>query len=1331
MRLNYFPLGAGEATDGLGKGFSLNGFVKYDRLRRLLILASGERYRLIDEDTMPVTICQLKLDTVRVHRTIADGVRKYSVALKSGEIHHLVAPWGPDVYVPEKIESPLGHALHLRWESPGAGHLRLKEVFDEEKRALLRIDYPPVDGESVAITQWPDSADEKVELALHFENGYLRRIINESLGGDGIVWTLGYDADEKITAAVGGLLLNELSAPTGLIQRVKYEPLRMKLQDGGDGIGLPAVVMHTLLPGVEQPAIQTYYEYSAANYLGHGARFNGSQGGADELFDIQVQYHYQSVEKLLDKSLNPVSAIRSTTRKYNNFHLLISEEVREGNCVFRQETAYPALEGQSYQAQPATFQLPIRQTTSWETAGRARTESVSFEYDDAGQLVKQTAADGSITVIEYYPRGGEPGRCPAEPEGFSRYIKSKTVFPPISAEFGDETASRTEYVFQAARTRAGSLHPEAALQKTATYYVGAPGPEARDAMQRGKPAWTAYRPQRMAQERYDYFDAPEQIEHGRIKTRTVTTYGPDQTPYEATQHFTFEPTHSGNHDIALKQTVSLTVKKDPLDKQAGGSQTVSSIQVQSALTGRLLSETSALGNTVSYHYDRLGRLQTQTVHPDLAEYRSAERWDYRWPAADAPAQLIHTDALGNQSRSSHDGLGRVVREEVCDRDNGLGWQTVAVHQYDEAGRAARVTMTDVVHDRANKPVTLRKTVERGWDQWGQLSVERVLETGLESHHEVDPIGLTVTSWLVGTDRCSAKGKQFYSKASHDPTRRIVLAYHRESRSWDVEDKPYSATVSVWDGAHRLRRGTDEMGNHTQYRYDVWGRMVETVLPDGSALRKQYAPFSQTALPTRIGVVEHDVETVAGTQRFDGLGRLKETVSGGRPTRFEYANDAASLPHTVTGADGRARVHAVDDKLNEALKSVTATCPDQQPAVPAITQSYSYRLPQGQLQTAEEAGGAQSTWNRWPSGRLREEGQDIRSGGRKKASYRYSLTGSLQSGVGIDGAAQARTYQTAAAYIGKLIEIADEAVTVTLEYNGLQQLSAWTAKDKQGHALTTTVERDSLGREIKRTLAAKSGEIDTLLQFWYPNGQLHQRQRFGGSKLLCDETFAYDARNRLKTYTASGSLLPRDAYGKAMLGQRFEFDAFSNIRKCTTLLDGGGEDVAEYLFENKADPCQLSKVTHTASDYPAAIDLKYDKAGRLVRDEAGRTLHYDALGRLSRVDGPAGNAGYSYDAHDRLVCQSVEKSGMEHRLYYQADRLVNEWMTRSGQKPADGDSRVRLVYGAGGCAAQVNDDGKTSTTSLTGADGKGSIVSQQEDGQTKTYCYTPYGYRSSR
>ncbi|OQS12232.1 hypothetical protein B0T37_05570 [Chromobacterium violaceum] len=1335
LRIAYFPLAAGESSDGLGKGFSMGGFIKYDRLRRLLILASGERYRLLDEDSAPVSIRQLKLDVVRVHRTVADGVRRYRIVLKNGEIHHLSAPWGPDIYVPEKIESPLGHALYLRWDSPGAGRLRLKEVRDEEERTLFRIDYPTADGEGVAITQWPDSDDEKVALELYFQNGYLHRIVNKSLSGNGDVeWTLGYETDSKVADAVGGLLLNELTAPTGLAQRVRYEPLCMKLQGERSDFGLPAVVLHSLAPGAGQPAINTHYEYSPANYLGYGASFKGSQGGADELFDIQVPYTYQSTEKLLDKSLNPAKPIRTTVRKYNNFHLLVSEEVREGACVFRQETAYPAKVGQSYEAQPATFQLPVRQTMSWEAAGRSRRESISFEYDDAGQLIKQTMSDGSITVLEYYPPAGEPGHCPADAEGFGRYLKSKTVFPSVSAEYGDEMAMRTEYVFRSIRTRPGSAHAEAILQQTVSHYAGMPGPKARAAMLGGTPSWEAYQPRQLAKESYDYLDAPAQKDHGRIKKRIAVVYGEDRTPYEMVQDFVFEPVRSGNREVALKQTVSVTVKEDPLEKKDGKLQKVSSTRVLSVLTGRLLSETDVLGNTVAYGYDPLGRLKTQTAHPDLKAYRAIARWDYLWPSTKngTPAMVIHTDALGNQTRTSHDGLGRTIREEACDRDGGLGWKTVRTHLYDEAGRQARTTVTDVVHDREGKPVTLSKTTEREWDSWGQLSVERELETGLASRQEIDPIAQTVATWQAGTDRCSAKYMNFYSKGSHDLERRIVLAYHQESRSWDAEDKPYSVASWGWDGAHRLRRATDEMSHATGYRYDAWGRTVETVLPDGSAVRKQYAPFSQAALPTQISVADKGMETVAGTQKFDGLGRLKRTESGGRPIRFEYASDAASSPRTVTGPDGRVQVYTVDDRLGEALKSVAAKAPDHQPGVSPIQQTYSYLLPMGFLHEAEEVGGAQSAWDRWPSGRLREETHDIRSGGKKKAHYRYSLTGNLEGGAGIDGAAHARSYETAAAHVGKLIEIADAAVTVTLAYDGLQRLCSWTARDARGHALATTLEFDSLGRETKRTLAAESGEAETLSQEWYPNGQLHQRKRSEGGKPFCDETFVYDARNRLKDYAASGPGLPKDAYGNAIRGQKFEFDAFNNIRKCTTVLDGGSENVGEYLFENPADPCQLTKVTNSAADkgYPPAIELKYDQAGRLERDEVGRRLSYDALGRLARVEGGGGSASYGYDAHDRLVCQRVETSGMDHRLYYRANRLVNEWMTRSGQAPGADDDRVRLVYAAGSCAAQVNEGGNGSVAALMGTDGKGSIVSQVEGGQAKHYAYTPYGHQSS-
>lgn len=138
-------------------------------------------------------------------------------------------------------------------------------------------------------------------------------------------------------------------------------------------------------------------------------------------------------------------------------------------------------------------------------------------------------------------------------------------------------------------------------------------------------------------------------------------------------------------------------------------------------------------------------------------------------------------------------------------------------------------------------------------------------------------------------------------------------------------------------------------------------------------------------------------------------------------------------------------------------------------------------------------------------------------------------------------------------------------------------------------------------------------------------------------------------------------------------------------------------------------------------------LTYDDAGRMIVDEAGRKLSYDALGRLQKVQSEKGAGKYGYNAKNVLSWQTVDKTKQFHRLYYRSNRLVNEWISQEGQiKDEPTDSRIRLVYAAGSNIGQINHQKNNHATSLIGMDNKNSVMTANTDGKTREYHYTAYG-----
>jgi hypothetical protein len=123
------------------------------------------------------------------------------------------------------------------------------------------------------------------------------------------------------------------------------------------------------------------------------------------------------------------------------------------------------------------------------------------------------------------------------------------------------------------------------------------------------------------------------------------------------------------------------------------------------------------------------------------------------------------------------------------------------------------------------------------------------------------------------------------------------------------------------------------------------------------------------------------------------------------------------------------------------------------------------------------------------------------------------------------------------------------------------------------------------------------------------------------------------------------------------------------------------NVALYVYEGK-DPAQLTRVTNSGADYPAVIELEYDEDGHLVRDECGRLLEYDALGRLISVSALPGEApsGYRYGPLDTL--SSRDSGGDKEQRFYQGGELSNQIQGANNSTFMRGEGVVLAEHQAG-------------------------------------------------
>ena len=829
---------------GLGIGWGLQ-LSCYDPRSRQLSLSSGDTYKATDVGT-ELLVTDQKLRSFRIEK---EGTRLRLIH-KSGMIESLLlGQESIPVYLPTMITSPQGRSVYLEYGIYD-GHRVLSEVRDEHQR-LLMIER---NDSQVSITLYPDSP-QAARYGLVLTNNRITQlklpVANQAC------WRFQYRSIQ------GQPFLTEVQTPTGAVETIRYADSGHAFPPKAPLQYLPYVVEHVRMPGLEQAAIVTTYQYSARNFLGHGApNLNWSDDG-DNLYKVLTDYQYHSIESLVIGDGSTRKIVRSIKRVYNRFHLLVSEETSQKEHVKLQSTEYYERPGLSFTDQPAQCQLPKRATTTYflrNTPTLNRIEVTETEFDEYGNLLRKSMPTGVEESYFYYAKEGEVG-CPADPLGFVRSVKQKTVTP--TADKNIALILQTRYQYMALPSlHAGGVAFLMPIQEALYELVNN---QANLRHQNNK---------------IYINNLADTFLHGRLALDSIIRNDLTNT--------SFYRYRTENEEL-ITETVFTGFD--------GSNKSLTSHR--SILSGLDLSSTNGDGVTLHTNYDSLGRIVSETTAKGT-EFEATRRYAYLLAVnkGDSVEQLL-TDVNGVQTRTILDGLQREVRVETQDVDqDDMPFRLTYEAYYDALGQLIEETKSDWLNG-----TQLRLSTRFEYDDWGNVC-NTIRPDAVSEHRITDPILLSETTWLEGSEG---------SRGSKTVTINNLFEKPLSVERFDRDRLSLGKTAYEYDGLGRCVCQIDPLQNITRFRYDHADRLIATTLPDNTLIECTYTLHSEKELPTELRV-NH---VSAGQQWFDGLERLSERCVGGRQHVFQYEGSQLK-PASERTPRGECIFYQYQSQLNQQL-----------------------------------------------------------------------------------------------------------------------------------------------------------------------------------------------------------------------------------------------------------------------------------------------------------------------------------------------------------------------------------------------------------------------------
>ena len=1270
LHLNFNPLN--NADTGFGKGWNLQ-LSQFEPTYGILALHTGETFKVNIEGTKTV-IPEKKIDSFHFHVL---GNDRYRVEHKSGLVEILEVGQG-GLAMPVQMFSPQGHSVSLKYEAFGTEPL-LSSINNEDGTCLISLVRTT---DVMKLNLFPGTALETV-FVMNIPGGETTSIVLPT--EDSASWRFTYITLNDLTC------LKQVDTPTAGHETVTYSGTPHYFPGITDR-QLPRVGTHIRDPGFGQPRIETRYTYGSNdsnnandhNFLGYGSDIAWSDDGLDNLYKVRSNYEYETQEHLWDASSN--RAIRSTRRVYNRFHLMRTEEVKQNallddnDTLFVTDIEYHITPSFDFKDQPNYCQLPKTITQIWRKASYTKprhTEVVSTTYDNFGNMLIQTNANGVTETYTWYDKNGEEG-CPADPQQFVRNLKSKTVTPAPSA-YGDAPTLQHRYSYTAHEGLNGSQAWLAMSEETLTQ------------VSKGDASAVL---RTITHEYQNDLDDP--LLYGLIRKMTLTVN--DQIDNSTTTTYDYDFAHSRHANVMARRTVSTLIGHDDApDKQVR--QVIT--EEHSLLNGIKLRSQDADGSEIIYHHDRLGRVTEEVVAPGTP-YVANRRYQYVLANGSAVQQAINytTDIKGVTTRTWLDGLNRPLKVERQDKD-ALGgdpslFRTTYSATYNHLGQLTHETTVDWEGD---KNIALTNTFE--YDAWGE-QYKVTGADGVVRITENDPARQTSTTWIQNIGMpVKVSGKR----------RTTLNLFGKEDKieALDANGRLVSERRYLYDGLGNCVEQFNEMGVPTRFKYDSFSRVQTTILPDYTEIHREYAAHTAAQLPVSMSVVYGGTTSCVGNQTFDGLDRRTTLQVGPRLQQFFYDGGQSQASRMITAGQKTISYTYIPGL---AQTPVTSTAPDD-------ASIFNYDPHTAQLTGSQNLQSEHTFEYNFTGQLVTEAWKDHVSGKESATTFTQTLSGRPLSRIDTNGMTCVYAYD----HLARIKSVTQGQILATFDYDELGQMNLISVQDQSSQQIVETrLTFDDQGRETVRHISLGGDHpAQTITQSYRDDNRLKNRHLQVGEQTELLETFGYDQHGRMMEYICEGERQPKDRYGNAIHNQLFTFDALDNITAVYTTFADGTMDEAVSSFA-QSDPCQLIRITHSHPDYvlEGEIELEYDENGNLVQDETGQILHYDSQSRLVRVTGTDGQdvSQYRYDAHSSLL---GVKHGTEHETlrFYQDDMLC---------RTEQGDSQAHYLYFDNQPLSQQQQDDPAQTLLLM-TDGKNSVLAECGQRELRKATYDAYGARN--